>query len=139
VKDDSPLWVHACFGQSVGAAGAEDDPEGAGKDDDIQPDGPVTDVEFVQADAFFVGGVIATGDLPHAGDARFDLGVEFVAIVVAAYFVFNDGPGTDQAHFAFQHVPELGEFVEAVFAQISANASYSGVIFKLVESIPFLA
>ena len=46
----------------------QDDPEGFGQDIYIQPEGPVADVALVQGDALFVGGVVADGDLPKAGD-----------------------------------------------------------------------
>ena len=46
----------------------QDDPEGFGQDIYIQPEGPVADVALVQGDALFVGGVVADGDLPEAGD-----------------------------------------------------------------------
>ncbi len=78
---------------------------------------------------FGVGGV-ALGNLRPAGDAGFD----DVAIVVEGDFLnklvdkdFLFRAGADKAHVACKDVPELGQFVDASFADDVADAGNAGV------------
>ncbi|PIT17481.1 hypothetical protein BGI32_02540 [Snodgrassella alvi] len=78
---------------------------------------------------FGVGGV-ALGNLCPAGDAGFD----DVAVVVEGDFLnklvdkdFLFGAGADKAHVAFEDIPELGQFVDAGFADDVADAGDAGV------------
>lgn len=74
---------------------------------------------------FSIGG-IAMGDLCPAGDAwSNDVTIvvkrDFLNKLVNKYFLF--GAGADKAHVAFENVPELGQFVDAGFADDVADAS----------------
>lgn len=116
----------------------EDDFDGFEEDEDVHPDGPALDVFVVEFGAAFEGGLVAAGDLPEAGDAGDDLDVVFVVGAVHDLLVGQDGAGADQAHFAADDVEELGEFIEAVFAQEFAEAGDARVVFELLVAVPFL-
>ena len=78
---------------------------------------------------FGVGG-IALGDLSPARNAGFnDVAVvvegDFLNKLVDKYFLF--GAWADKAHVAFEDVPELGEFVDAGFANDVSDAGDTGV------------
>lgn len=83
---------------------------------------------------FYLGlfgvGSIALCDLCPAGDARFD----DVAVVVKGNFLnkpvdkyFLFGTGANEAHVAFENVPELGQFVDAGFADDMADARNAAI------------
>src|SRR4051812_5591625 len=44
--------------------------DGSPDDPQVEPDRPVPHVIFVEADALFVGGIVASGNLPEARNAR---------------------------------------------------------------------
>ena len=89
----------------------QDDGDGAPNQDDVEPDVPVADVPSVHLDTFFVGCIAAAAGLPHAGDARADH-VEILDVrAVFRDFGLDDGPWPDEAHFAFEDVEQLRQFV----------------------------
>lgn len=89
----------------------QDDGDGAPNQDDVEPDVPVADVPGVHLDTFFVSRIAAAAGLPHAGDARADH-VEILDVrTVFRDFGLNDRPWPDEAHFAFEDVEQLRQFV----------------------------
>lgn len=105
--------------------------------DDIQPGGPVGDVEVIHADPFVVAGVATAVGLPVAGHAGPDLFVDGVDVAVLGDFALHDGSGADKAHGSQEHVGELREFVEAGLAQERADAGDAGVILEFVCGFEF--
>lgn len=103
----------------------------------IQPYIPVMHVPTVHLDSFGVVDVAAAAGLPHACNAREDGVVFFDVLAVPGNFRLHDGPRSYKAHFSFQHVPELGEFVEAGFPEEGAALCDAGVVFQLEFLIPF--
>ena len=84
----------------------------------------------VEADPFLeIDDLVAAADLPKAGEAGFDAEATAVGEVAEAFdFVHGQRTGADQAHVAAQDVPELREFIEAVFAEELADGGDSGVV-----------
>ena len=117
----------------------EDDGDGAPDEDDVEPDVPVADVPGVHLDAFVVGRVTAAAGLPHARDARADH-VEILDVrPIFGDFGLDDGPRADEAHFPFEDVEELGQFVETGLAQEGAALSDARVVLQFEFPFPFFA
>src|SRR5690606_39989214 len=53
--------------------------------------------------------------------------------VVGVHLAAHLGTGADHTHVAAQHVEELGQFVEAVFAQEPADRGDARVVLELEE------
>lgn len=86
---------------------------GPPNEDKVEPDVPVADVPGVHLDAFVIGDVASSTCLPHAGHARAYHIEIFDVFAVFWDFVFDDGSWADEAHFTFEDVDELRQFVEA--------------------------
>ena len=90
-------------------------------------------------DAFVVVDVASAADLPHAGDAGFDHEVIVLEFSVAGEFFIDDGARAYEAHFAFEDVKNLGQFIEACFAKESAAFCDTGIVFEFEIAFPFFA
>ena len=117
----------------------EDDGDGAPDEDDVEPDVPVADVPGVHLDAFVVGRIAAAAGLPHAGDTGADHVEVFDVRAVFWDFGLDDGARADEAHFPFEDVEELGQFVEAGLAQEGAALGDARVVLQLEFPFPFFA
>lgn len=104
-----------------------DHPAEDGLEDDlqIQPKGPIFDVPDVVLDALGDAGVPAEAvDLCPAGDARPHLVFDHVqghGLAELLHEIWDLGPRADQAHIAPDHVPQLGQLVQAELAQEGAD------------------
>lgn len=103
----------------------------------IQPYGPVVDIPAVHLDSFRIVNIAAAAGLPHTGDAGKDGVVFFDIFPISWHLCLYDRPGSHEAHFPFQHVPELGQFVEAGFSEEGAALCNAGIIFQFEFLIPF--
>lgn len=103
----------------------------------IQPDAPVVDVPAVHLDSFGIVYIASPAGLPHAGDAGKDGIVFFNEFIISFHFRLHNRPGAYEAHFPFQHVPELGKFVEASLSEEGAALCNAGIIFQFEFFIPF--
>lgn len=103
----------------------------------IQPDAPVVDVPAVHLDSFGIVYIASAAGLPHAGDAGKNGIVFFNVFVVSFHFRLHDRPWPYEAHFPFQHVPELGKFVEAGLSKEGAALCNAGIVFQFEFFIPF--
>ena len=66
----------------------------------------------------FEADLVAAGrDLPDAGEARFHGKTPALPDLIFFDFGGDRRSGTDQAHFAFQHIDKLGQFVQAGFSE----------------------
>lgn len=117
---------------------AEDNCNGAPKEHEIQPDAPVMHVPAVHLYALGVVDVAAAAGLPHAGDAGEDGVVLLDISPIPRDFLLYDRPGSHEAHFPFQHVPELGQLIEAGLSKEGAALGDAGIVLQLEFSIPFL-
>src|SRR6185312_6627667 len=101
-----------------GSAPEENNFGGLKKDEQVQPNGTVLDVEEVVLQ-FFPGvieaGAVVAADLSPAGDAGAH-GVAHVVVGDGAAELLDEagalGPGADDAHAALQHVPELRHLIQ---------------------------
>src|SRR5690606_13926087 len=109
---------------SVGAVLLEGDDERLEQDADVEPEGMPLDILDVVADALAANGEVleraeVAADLGEAGDARAH-GMALVVVRDQAHDrlpldleVQRVRPRADEAHPAAEHVPDLGQFVEA--------------------------
>lgn len=110
---------------------------GAPKEHEIQPDAPVMHVPAVHLYALGVVDVAASAGLPHAGNAGEDGVVLFDIFPIPRDFFLDNGAGSDEAHFAFQNVQELGQLIEAGLSKEGATLCDAGIVLQLEFSIPF--
>ena len=103
----------------------------------IQPYAPVVDVPAVHLNSFGIVYIASPAGLPHAGDTGKDGVVFFNVFVVSFDFRLHDRPRAYEAHFPFQHVPELGKFVEAGFSEEGA-AIYSTTCSTFMLFTPYI-
>lgn len=121
---------------SIGTVAAEHHPGGADDDVDVHPDGPGIDIFSVEAGPLGKRGVIASGDLPQAGDPGYDANVMAEEVAVHLTLVQHDGARADNAHVAKEDVEELREFIEAEAAQESSDTGDARVVLELLVGGP---
>lgn len=116
---------------------AQDNRNGAPEEHEIQPDAPVMHVPAVHLYALGVVDVAASAGLPHAGDAGEDGVVLLDIFPIPRDFFLDNGAGSDEAHFAFQNVQELGQLIEAGLSKEGAALCDTGIVLQFEFSIPF--
>lgn len=116
---------------------AEYNRNGAPEEHEIQPDAPVMHVPAVHLYALGVVDVAASAGLPHAGDAGEDGVVLLDIFPIPRDFFLDNGAGSDEAHFAFQNVQELGQLIEAGLSKEGAALCDTGIVLQFEFSIPF--
>lgn len=116
---------------------AQYDCHGSPKQHHIQPYGPVVDVPAIHLDSFGIVYITSAAGLPHAGDAGKDGIIFFNEFVISFHFRLHNRPWSYEAHFPFQHVPELGQFVEAGFSKEGA-AIYSATCSTFMPFTPYI-
>src|SRR6266480_6134473 len=106
------------------------------KNSQVQPDGPISCVLQIQADHLIKPGAAATFHLPQTRDSRLDLKHSAaVPHVIRPELVCNRGPWTNQGHLTAQDVPELGQLVQARFANELAHTGYPGIFLNLEDRL----
>lgn len=103
----------------------------------IQPYIPVMYIPAVHLDSFGVVDIAAAAGLPHARNTWEDGVVFFDVLAVPRNLRLHDRPGSYEAHFPFQYVPELGKFVEAGFSEEGA-AIYSTTCSTFMPFTPYI-
>ena len=116
---------------------AEDNRNGAPKEHEIQPDAPVMHVPAVHLYALWIVDVATSAGLPHAGDAGEDGVILLDISPIPRDFLLDDGTGTDEAHFAFEDVQELGQLIEAGLSEEGAALGDAGIVLQFEFPIPF--
>ncbi len=120
------------LGWWLGLVGVLSGEEGAGEDFEVEGEGPVFEIPEVEFDAFGEVGLAAVAvDLGPAGEAGFvDVSPHVAADVVFELFDEEGafGARADEAHFAFEDVPELWEFVYVEAAEEGADGGAAGVV-----------
>src|SRR6476660_7704967 len=104
------------------ALGAEHRRDGLEHDEQIVRDGPILDVEEVEANVVVERQLAAASRLPEARDAGADLESIAVPVLVGSDLLGERRPGPDQAHLALQDVQELRELVQAVTPEPPSDA-----------------
>src|SRR5438874_2515210 len=116
---------------SLCAPAEKHDGDGLDEDPQVEERGPVVNVFEVERDpAVEAGDVVAPADLPEAGDA----GLHAESAAVSGGFdaldlVHRERSRTDEAHVAFEDVPELSEFVERGLAEEASDAGHARILF----------
>lgn len=116
---------------------AEDDCNGAPEEHEIQPDTPVMHVPAVHLHALGIVDITSSAGLPHAGDAGEDGVVLLDIFPIPRDFFLDNGAGSDEAHFAFQNVQELGQLIEAGLSKEGTALCDTGIVLQFEFSIPF--
>ena len=104
---------------------------------EIQPDTPVMHIPTVHLYALGVVDITSSAGLPHAGDAGKDGVVLLDISPIPRDFLLDDGTGTDEAHFAFEDVQELGQLIEAGLSEEGAALGDAGIVLQFEFPIPF--
>lgn len=110
---------------------------GAPEQHHIQPHAPVMDIPAVHLDALGIVDIASSAGLPHAGDAGEDGVVLLDIFPIPRDFFLDNGAGSDEAHFAFQNVQELGQLIEAGLSKEGAALCDTGIVLQFEFSIPF--
>lgn len=98
------------------------------------------DVFEVQTHVGLEGRILPGGDLPQSGDARFHFEAAQVFETVLSVVVERVRARPHQAHIALHDVPELGQFVDAVPAQETAEGRDPRVVSDFeAGTLPFVA
>ena len=116
---------------------AEDDRNGAPEEHEIQPHAPVMHVPAVHLHALGIVDIASSAGLPHAGDAGEDGVVLLDIFPIPRDFFLNDGAWSDEAHFTFEYVQELGQLIEAGLSKEGAALCDTGIVLQFEFSIPF--
>ena len=116
---------------------AEYNRNGAPEEHEIQPDAPVMHVPAVHLYALGIVNIASSAGLPHAGYAGKDGVVLFDIFPIPRDFFLNDGAWSDEAHFAFEDIQELGQLIEAGLSKEGTALCDAGIILQFEFSIPF--
>ena len=116
---------------------AEDNRNGAPEKHEIQPDAPVMHIPAVHLDALGIVDIASSASLPHASDAGEDRVVLLDIFPIPRNFLLDDGTGTDEAHFAFEDIQELRQFIEAGLSKEGTALGDAGIVLQFEFSIPF--
>jgi hypothetical protein len=123
-----------CCGHKVsGSSAGKDDGHGAEQDVDVKAEAPVFDVFEIEGDVAVEGWMVAGFYLPEACDARSG----FETAEIFELILFDLGrkgrARANEAHIAFENVPKLREFIEAVLPHKTPGAGDAGIVDHLKE------
>jgi hypothetical protein len=105
----------------------QNDANGLAKNSEIQAQAPVANVFLVELHTILEGGIPAGRDLPKPGQSRGYIEAAQVFQGVLSEFPAGRRARPNQAHLAFEDVPKLGQFIDAVFSEVSAHARDSRI------------
>lgn len=103
----------------------------------VQPYGPIMDIPVIHLHSFRIVNVISSAGLPDACNARPNHGIFFEIHAVSGDFSLHNRTRPHEAHFSFQHIPELGQLIEAGLSEEGAALCNAGIVLQLEFSIPF--
>src|SRR5947207_13251393 len=89
----------------------------------------------IQPYARFKRRIRARDDLPEPCYAWFYFQSFVIIGTVSRVIVYGMGARTNQAHIPFQHIPELGQFVEAVLPKKAAKLGDARIISEFKERV----
>src|SRR5215216_821491 len=122
---------------SISAPAEYDAPHGTSQDHEVQPHRPVMHVVGIQ---FYPVGIVCvapSADLPETRDPGPYALVHLIHCPVSGYLRIDYGPGTYQAHFSAQDIPQLRELVEAGLAQKTPDPGNAWIVAQLKILLPF--
>lgn len=94
-------------------------------------------IPVIHLHSFRIVNIISSAGLPDTGNARVYHGIFLEIYAISGNFFLHNRPGSYEAHFPFQHVPELGKFIEAGLSEEGAALCDAGIVFQLEFFIPF--
>ena len=103
----------------------------------VQPQVPVVNIPTIHLHSLRIGNITPSACLPHTCNPGKNRIIFFNIFPISGNLRLHDRPGSYEAHFAFQDIPELGEFVEAGLAEEGAALCDAGVVFQFEFLIPF--
>jgi len=106
----------------------DNDKDSLEEDAEIELQAAVENVIEIQQNHVFEAHLAATEHLPKAGHPRPHLCAFFMPVLVNRVFIGQAGPGPHEAHFALKHVDQLWQFVQAGFAQKTADLGNAGIV-----------
>jgi hypothetical protein len=105
--------------------------DGEEQDFQVEQEGHVVDVGEVIAEFMLDGGVIEAVDLRQSGHAGANRFAQAVGGNASGEFFGKEGAfgtGSDEAHFTFENIDQLGEFIQMPAAQEAPNAGDPGIV-----------
>src|SRR6266480_1237000 len=102
---------------------------------EIEQQAPVFYVFKIQLHTRFKGRIRARDDLPKPRYAGFYVQSSVMVGTVSHVIVYGMGARTNQAHIPFQHIPKLGQFVEAVLPKKVAERGDARIISDFKERV----
>lgn len=103
----------------------------------VQPYGPIMDIPVIHLHSFRIVNIISSAGLPDTGNAGTHHGILFEMHAVSGDFSLHNRARPHEAHFSFQHIPELGQLIEAGLSEEGAALCNAGIVLQLEFSIPF--
>ena len=103
----------------------------------VQPQVPVVNIPTIHLHSLRIGNITPSACLPHTCNPGKNRIIFFNIFPISGNLRLHDRPGSYEAHFAFQDIPELGEFVEAGLTEEGAALCDAGVVFQFEFLIPF--
>ncbi len=99
-----------------------------------RPNDPIVDIRAIQFNYIFevTYGAVSI-QLPQSSDTGFHTETPIVIVAVALGLARGWRAGADEAHFAFEHVPELRQFVEMRTAHEAAAGNNSRIIIEFKD------
>lgn len=95
-------------------------------------------IPVIHLHSFRIVNVISSAGLPDTGNAGTHHGILFEMHAVSGDFSRYNRARPHEAHFSFQHIPELGQLIEASLSKEGAALGDAGIVLQLEFSIPFL-
>ena len=101
----------------------------------IQPEGTVLDVIQIHHHHIVIAHLAAAANLPEAGHPWGNLKPPPVPLLHHLILEGQAGPGADEGHVALEHIEQLGQFIDAVSADNSADRGHPGIPCYLIISL----
>jgi hypothetical protein len=124
---------------SVRTTANEDREHCPGKNMQIKPNGPVTDIVSIVLLLFLDATAAAYRHLPHPGQARTHSSPQFPELWRKLLeMVFGKGTRADQAHLSLHHTPQLWQFINTKATEERADPwNNPWILSKLEMCLPF--
>src|SRR5262245_6004136 len=118
--------------QSLASPGQQDGRDRLYDDDDVSPQRPALHVVTIEKDAPLIRNIIASPDLPGAGESGPRTEVEQDVLAVFLKFVDHHRARPDDAHLPAQNVDQLWQLIDAELTQHAAHGGKSRIILQLL-------
>src|SRR5881392_3799541 len=92
----------------------------------------MVNVIHIHLHSLWIAGVLASVDLPIAGNTWLDRKQLWQKFSITSRFCTRDHPRANQGQVSRQQAEELREFVNAEFTEKSSDAQNAWIIFQLV-------